>query len=181
MSARGGGKADTGKGEGMRSSRDHTNGGPIRSGPAGTATPSELDADCYRAARPGGTGRGVFEQLHARDHDQCPEHLLDDEAGLSAAAVRVLQAGLAKVGCYSGKIDGTSGPFTTQAVRAFQNAHAGLTVDGVYGSMTKAKLLAADRTGTRICPKSPSSTTTSSTAPVNNDHGTPHSRVCPRP
>ncbi len=80
---------------------------------------------------------------------------------LSAAAVRVLQAGLAKVGCYTGKIDGVSGPLTTQAVRAFQTA-SGLTVDGVYGALTKSKLLAADGTGTRVCP-SPSSTTTTST------------------
>jgi peptidoglycan hydrolase-like protein with peptidoglycan-binding domain len=82
-------------------------------------------------------------------------------AGLSAAAVRILQAGLAKVGCYTGKVDGVSGPLTTKAVRAFQTA-SGLPADGVYGSATKAKLLAAENAGNRVCSTTPASTTTTS-------------------
>ena len=50
------------------------------------------------------------------------------------------------MGCYTGKVDGVSGPLTTKAVRAFQTA-SGLPADGVYGSVTKAKLLAADNAG----------------------------------
>ncbi len=80
--------------------------------------------------------------------------------GMSAAAIRTLQAGLTKVGCYSGKIDGVSGPLTTSAIKAFQSA-SGLPVDGVYGSMTRTKLLAAVSAGTRVCTTSPSATTTS--------------------
>ena len=79
---------------------------------------------------------------------------------LSAAAIRVLQAGLAKIGCYTGHVDGVSGPLTTQAVRAFQTA-SGITADGIYGTATKAKLLAADHAGTRVCPASSVTTTTS--------------------
>ncbi len=83
-------------------------------------------------------------------------------AGLSKAAVRVLQVALAKVGCYSGSVDGTIGSLTTQAVRAFQSA-SGLPVDGVYGSNTQRKLLAAQTAGTKVCS---TSTSTSTTAPV---------------
>ena len=82
---------------------------------------------------------------------------------MSAAAVRILQAGLAKVGCYSGKTDGVSGPLTTNAVRAFQSA-SGLPVDGVYGSVTRTKLLAAENAGTHVC--TTSATTTTSSAPA---------------
>ncbi len=82
---------------------------------------------------------------------------------MSAAAVRSLQSALARVGCYSGKVDGIDGPQTTQAVRAFQTA-SGLSADGVYGSVTKAKLIAAASAGTHVCSTSPSSTTTSSSA-----------------
>jgi peptidoglycan hydrolase-like protein with peptidoglycan-binding domain len=80
--------------------------------------------------------------------------------GMSAAAIRTLQAGLTKVGCYSGKIDGVSGPLTTSAIKAFQSA-LGIPVDGAYGSMTRTKLLAAVSAGTRVCTTSPSATTTS--------------------
>ncbi|MGD0392194.1 MAG: peptidoglycan-binding domain-containing protein [Acidimicrobiales bacterium] len=82
---------------------------------------------------------------------------------MSAAAIRILQADLAKVGCYSGKIDGVSGPMTATAIRAFQTA-SGLPVDGVYGSMTRTKLLAAENAGTHVCTTSPSTTTTTSSS-----------------
>ena len=84
---------------------------------------------------------------------------------MSATAIRTLQAGLAKVGCYSGKIDGVSGPLTTTAIKAFQTA-SGLPVDGVYGSMTRTKLLAAENAGTHVCTTSPSATTTTSSVPA---------------
>jgi peptidoglycan hydrolase-like protein with peptidoglycan-binding domain len=83
--------------------------------------------------------------------------------GMSATAVRSLQVALAKVGCYSGKIDGMSGLVTTRAIRAFQTA-SGLSADGVYGPVTRAKLLAAESAGTHVCSTSPSSTTTTSSS-----------------
>ena len=99
---------------------------------------------------------------------------------MSAAAIRILQADLAKVGCYSGKIDGVSGPMTATAIRAFQTA-SGLPVDGVYGSLTRTKLLAAENAGTHMCMTSPSATTTSSsptTTPTATDFaGVPASAV----
>ena len=42
-------------------------------------------------------------------------------------------------GYYTGKIDGKKGEKTTEAIKAFQKAK-GLTVDGVYGAKTDAKL-----------------------------------------
>lgn len=83
--------------------------------------------------------------------------------GMSVAAVKLLQTGLAKVGCYTGQIDGVVGTLTTNAVKAFQRA-VGLTADGVDGARTSAKLAAADAAGTKVCTTT-SSTTTSSTTP----------------
>ena len=85
------------------------------------------------------------------------------QAPLSTAAVRLLQGYLAKVGCYTGPVDGVRGPLTTKAVRAFQSA-SGLSVDGVYGTRTRTKLVAAVTSGTRVCSTTPTSTTTSSSA-----------------
>ena len=85
--------------------------------------------------------------------------------GRSTVAIRGLQVDLAKVGCYTGAVDGVSGPLTTKAVRAFQSA-SGLRADGIYGSATRAKLLAAANAGLRVCTTSPSATTTTSSASV---------------
>jgi peptidoglycan hydrolase-like protein with peptidoglycan-binding domain len=82
---------------------------------------------------------------------------------LSPAAVRALQVALAAVGCYAGSVDGVVGPATTKAVRAFQAAD-GLTVDGVYGSRTRTKLVAAAAAGTRVCAAPPTTTTTTAAA-----------------
>lgn len=45
-------------------------------------------------------------------------------------------------GYYTGTIDGSRGPKTIAAIKAFQRDH-GLTVDGVYGPKTDARLIAA--------------------------------------
>jgi hypothetical protein len=84
------------------------------------------------------------------------------QAGLSKTAIRLLQTALTKVGCYSGSIDGIAGPATTQALRSFQSA-VGVAVDGVYGTQTKGKLLAADSAGTKVCSASAPTTTTVAT------------------
>jgi peptidoglycan hydrolase-like protein with peptidoglycan-binding domain len=78
--------------------------------------------------------------------------------GLSAAAVKSMQVALLAVGCYSGAVDGIAGPATTRAIRSFQSS-GGLSVDGVYGANTKAKLLAAVAAGKKVC----TTTTTTST------------------
>jgi peptidoglycan hydrolase-like protein with peptidoglycan-binding domain len=78
--------------------------------------------------------------------------------GLSAAAVKSMQVALLAVGCYSGAVDGIAGPATTGAVRSFQSSD-GLSIDGVYGTNTKAKLLAAVAAGKKVC----TTTTTTST------------------
>jgi hypothetical protein len=91
----------------------------------------------------------------------------------AATNVRELQEDLAKVGCYSGQIDGALGPVTKQAIRNFQSA-AGLSADGVYGPNTQARLLADAKTGTKVCSSSgpttpttkPASTTTTQPSPT---------------
>jgi peptidoglycan hydrolase-like protein with peptidoglycan-binding domain len=83
-------------------------------------------------------------------------------ATLTAATIKVLQTNLAKVGCYTGPVDGKLGPKTTQALRNFQAA-SHLTVDGVYGPNTEGVLTPAARAGIRVCVATPS-TTTSTTA-----------------
>ncbi len=84
-------------------------------------------------------------------------------SSLSPVANRALQAALLKVGCYAGKVDGAAGPLTTAAVRAFQAAE-GLQVDGVYGSNTKTKLVAAAAAGMRVCTTTTGTTSTSTTS-----------------
>lgn len=59
--------------------------------------------------------------------------------GDEGPAVEVLQLRLAECGFYAGRIDGSFGPVTFAAVRAFQS-FAKLTVDGVAGPKTLAEL-----------------------------------------
>lgn len=62
--------------------------------------------------------------------------------GDSGQNVRALQQRLAALGYYTGKIDGSFGTSTAQAVTAFQKANK-LTADGVVGPKTVAKLNSA--------------------------------------
>lgn len=82
--------------------------------------------------------------------------------GLSAATVKTLQTQLASVGCYTGAVDGVIGSATTQALRSFQSA-SGLSIDGVYGSNTKAKLSSAAAAGSKVCTTATTTTTSSAT------------------
>ncbi len=90
---------------------------------------------------------------------------------VQTAKIKALQIALAALGCYSGAIDGIQGSATSQAIKEFQKA-AGLTVDGIYGTVTNNTALADVKTGRRICASSsttttttvPSTTTTSSTS-----------------
>ena len=65
--------------------------------------------------------------------------LLPLRRGSSGTAVIVLQVRLEELGFDPGGIDGSFGPGTERAVRAFQDFN-GLTVDGVVGDTTSAAL-----------------------------------------
>ncbi len=66
--------------------------------------------------------------------------------GDSGEAVYQMQTRLFELGFYSGRIDGRFGADTTEAVRAFQAAN-GLTVDGVPGRGTFARMNSAAAVG----------------------------------
>jgi hypothetical protein len=61
---------------------------------------------------------------------------------LTGADVLALQRRLLALGCEPGPLDGEYGPATERAVRDFQAA-AGIAVDGIVGSETRAALAAA--------------------------------------
>lgn len=60
--------------------------------------------------------------------------------GSEGTAVRQLQQDLQDLGFPPGPIDGVYGPQTADAVETFQRAGPNITIDGVVGSETKAKL-----------------------------------------
>jgi peptidoglycan hydrolase-like protein with peptidoglycan-binding domain len=91
--------------------------------------------------------------------------------GLSVTAAKSLQRALFAVGCYSGAVDGAVGPTTIRAIRSFQSAD-GLTVDGVYGANTRAKLVAAVAAGTKICTTATTTTTTTGGTTTTTASGT---------
>jgi len=57
-------------------------------------------------------------------------------------SIKEIQAALKKLGYYAGAVDGVSGNKTTAAIQKFQKANK-LTADGVVGTTTKNKLVAA--------------------------------------
>lgn len=63
--------------------------------------------------------------------------------GDSGAAVTKIQTALNAKGFSVGAVDGDYGPKTETAVKAFQKS-VGLTIDGIVGPLTSAKLFAAD-------------------------------------
>lgn len=64
--------------------------------------------------------------------------------GSSGAQVKAVQHLLNETGQDAGKVDGSFGPMTTSAVKAFQSAK-GLTADGVVGARTWTALLSAGK------------------------------------
>jgi peptidoglycan hydrolase-like protein with peptidoglycan-binding domain len=80
----------------------------------------------------------------------------------TAAAVADLerwQTDLKEVGCYAGAIDGTLGPQTEAAIRAYQSAEK-LGVDGRLGPQTEAALQNDVNAGTTVCTAPATGTTT---------------------
>ena len=61
------------------------------------------------------------------------------QAGAASSDIAALQVAMSGVGLYPHPVDGITGPWTQQAVRAFQSQH-GLAVDGVAGPQTRAAL-----------------------------------------
>jgi len=112
--------------------------------PLATLLAAGLDAGCSSSSTTPATSSSSTSTTHA---------------GLSSSAAKAIQSALFAVGCYAGAIDGDIGPATTKALRAFQAAD-GLTVDGVYGANTKAKLLAAVSAGKKLCSSTSTSTST---------------------
>lgn len=70
-------------------------------------------------------------------------------APVAAFELRAVQQRLADLGYYNGIVDGITGPKTTGALAAFQQA-SGIRVDGVYGPQTKGAL--ADDNAPRVTP-----------------------------
>ena len=70
--------------------------------------------------------------------------LASSASGARSPTVAALQVGLRAHGAYVGTVDGTFGPATAAAIRAFQR-QAGLDVDGVVGPRTRAALGAFGR------------------------------------
>ena len=68
------------------------------------------------------------------------------ENGAIGTKVKTLQTNLKKLGFYTASVDGSFGTATENAVRAFQKKY-GLTVDGVAGSATLAKIEEALKSG----------------------------------
>lgn len=87
----------------------------------------------------------------------------------SSAYIESLQRELDALGCNAGPMDGKLGPDTLGAIRHFQSA-AGITVDGIVGPVTTAKLQAAALSGTPNCtsvpaPPTPPTTTKPAAGP----------------
>ena len=81
--------------------------------------------------------------------------------GHSGNAVKALQQRLAALGYYTGKIDGSFGTGTAQAVTAFQKANK-LTADGVAGPKTMSRLASASA----VAVATPKPTVTPTPAPA---------------
>ena len=106
----------------------------------------------------GRTASATTQLHHQRDQvnrrtgaERRPAAQLAPGSGYQQAAgsphVRDIQRRLARLGFAAGPIDGRYGPLTTRGVEQFQAA-AGLTVDGIAGPHTLARLAAAGQTAT---------------------------------
>jgi peptidoglycan hydrolase-like protein with peptidoglycan-binding domain len=74
----------------------------------------------------------------------------EDASDASTTELETWQHDLNVVGCWAGPVDGTLGPETEAAIRAFQQA-ANLTVDGKLGPQTEEALASDASEGALIC------------------------------
>lgn len=77
--------------------------------------------------------------------------------------LEIWQTDLNAVGCYVGPVDGSLGPQTESAIKAFQAAK-GLTVDGLLGPQTEGALTDAVAAGEIVCGESGDTTATLSSS-----------------
>ena len=93
--------------------------------------------------------------------------------------VHAVQLALQKVGYYTGKLDGTYGSGTHEAVKKFQKAH-GLDADGSAGPLTQPVLFALASGSTAGSGSTSSGSTSSGSASSAGDMGSIHDRKDPR-
>jgi peptidoglycan hydrolase-like protein with peptidoglycan-binding domain len=82
----------------------------------------------------------------------------------NALSIKEIQTALKKLGYFSGTVDGITGSKTEAAIKKFQKANK-LTADGVIGTATKNKLVAA-ASSSSTTPKTPAVKATTATAPA---------------
>jgi peptidoglycan hydrolase-like protein with peptidoglycan-binding domain len=120
----------------------------------------------------GGVSQGALTAAAQAGEPVCgdPEPEQAEPVSTDEAAVHELevwQHDLNVVGCWAGAEDGTLGPQTEAAIRAYQAA-AGLAVDGRLGPQTEASLAEAAAAGHQVCaaPASGSGGTAGQATPV---------------
>ncbi len=89
------------------------------------------------------------------------------------AAIEQLQRELNSLGCNAGPIDGEIGPDTEAGIRQFQTA-AGISVDGIVGSQTRAALAQASASGSPNCRNTPVPPSTSATTTTTSGGNQPN-------
>jgi hypothetical protein len=99
-------------------------------------------------------------------------------AAQTVADVKTLQHSLSVVGCYSGTVDGVTGPQTTKAIRSFQAA-SHLAVDGIVGQTTQGALTSAVKAGRRVCAAQAPPTTAPPSTPKSAPATTPKTPAAP--
>jgi len=94
----------------------------------------------------------AFGLFWSGDSDESNESAAAGVAVAEAAQedLATWQVDLNAVGCYTGPVDGTPGPQTEAAIRAFQSA-SGLSVDGLLGPATESALKDAAAAGETVC------------------------------
>ena len=94
----------------------------------------------YALSVDGSFGPASWADILSRYTKHCAENLPVIQYGKTGEAVKALQVVLKKHGYYQGDIDGSAGPLTIGAIKAYQKEHS-LTVDGSCGPATWSSIL----------------------------------------